>query len=102
VIIARLLFVGTSIARGPRDSGGADHLTRRAPARSRVPTRERLAPALRPSGFSPGIQYDAGPWRVAFRYPDELADLIVFLASDRAANVTGADFVIDGGLVTTL
>jgi NAD(P)-dependent dehydrogenase (short-subunit alcohol dehydrogenase family) len=24
------------------------------------------------------------------------------LASDRAGNVTGADFVIDGGLVTTL
>jgi len=25
-----------------------------------------------------------------------------FLASDRAGNVTGADFVIDGGLLTTL
>jgi len=31
----------------------------------------------------------------------EVADLVVFLASDRAANVTGADFAIDGGLIPT-
>jgi NAD(P)-dependent dehydrogenase (short-subunit alcohol dehydrogenase family) len=37
-----------------------------------------------------------------FTEPDEVADLVVLLASDRAANVTGADFVIDGGLVKTL
>jgi NAD(P)-dependent dehydrogenase (short-subunit alcohol dehydrogenase family) len=30
-----------------------------------------------------------------------VADLVVFLASDRAANVTGADFVIDGGMTAT-
>jgi len=34
--------------------------------------------------------------------PEEVTDLIVLLASDRAVNVTGADFVIDGGLLTTL
>jgi NAD(P)-dependent dehydrogenase (short-subunit alcohol dehydrogenase family) len=32
----------------------------------------------------------------------EVADLVVFLAGGRAGNVTGADFVIDGGLITTL
>ena len=37
-----------------------------------------------------------------FTRPDEVADLVVFLASGRAGNVTGSDFVIDGGLVTTL
>lgn len=37
-----------------------------------------------------------------FTRPPEVADLVLLLASDRAANVTGADFVIDGGLVTTL
>ncbi|MGW4353219.1 SDR family NAD(P)-dependent oxidoreductase [Nocardia sp. NPDC004582] len=36
-----------------------------------------------------------------FTRPDEIADLAVFLASPRAANITGSDFVIDGGLITT-
>ncbi len=37
-----------------------------------------------------------------FTRPEEVADLALFLASDRAANITGADFVIDGGLLQTL
>jgi NAD(P)-dependent dehydrogenase (short-subunit alcohol dehydrogenase family) len=37
-----------------------------------------------------------------FTEPGEVADLVLLLASDRAGNVTGADFVIDGGLITTL
>jgi NAD(P)-dependent dehydrogenase (short-subunit alcohol dehydrogenase family) len=37
-----------------------------------------------------------------FTYPEEIADLLLFLASERAANITGSDFVIDGGLVTTV
>jgi len=36
-----------------------------------------------------------------FTAPDEVADLVVLLASERAGNVTGSDFVIDGGLITT-
>ena len=35
-----------------------------------------------------------------FSRPEEVADLVL-LASDRTANVTGADFRIDGGLVAT-
>jgi NAD(P)-dependent dehydrogenase (short-subunit alcohol dehydrogenase family) len=37
-----------------------------------------------------------------FTRPEEVADLVVLLASDRAGNVTGADFVIDAGLINTL
>ena len=37
-----------------------------------------------------------------FTTPEEVADLIVFLASDRAANITGSDLRIDGGLITTI
>ena len=33
--------------------------------------------------------------------PDEAAQLIAYLASPMAASITGADFLIDGGLVKT-
>ena len=37
-----------------------------------------------------------------FTYAQEVADLVLLLASGRAGNVTGSDIVIDGGLITTL
>jgi NAD(P)-dependent dehydrogenase (short-subunit alcohol dehydrogenase family) len=37
-----------------------------------------------------------------FTHPEEVADLVVLLASERTANVTGTGFTIDGGLITTL
>jgi 3alpha(or 20beta)-hydroxysteroid dehydrogenase len=33
-----------------------------------------------------------------FAQPREISDLIVFLASDEASYITGAEFTIDGGL----
>ena len=36
-----------------------------------------------------------------FSTPEEVATLVAFLASPRTANVTGANYVIDGGLVKT-
>jgi NAD(P)-dependent dehydrogenase (short-subunit alcohol dehydrogenase family) len=37
-----------------------------------------------------------------FTRPEEVAALVLLLAGDAAGNVTGADFAIDGGLITTL
>ena len=37
-----------------------------------------------------------------FTTPEEVATLVVMLASDRTGNVTGSNYVIDGGLIKTL
>jgi NAD(P)-dependent dehydrogenase (short-subunit alcohol dehydrogenase family) len=36
-----------------------------------------------------------------FTTPEEVASLVTFLASERTANVTGANYVLDGGLIKT-
>lgn len=61
---------------------------------------------------SMGVDFDTARERVVasqggfstgrFTQPAEVADLVLLLASNRAGNVTGSDFLIDGGLVKTL
>lgn len=56
------------------------------------------------NGVDPGaIAEQAAAGAVAGRLtqPSEIADLVVYLASDRAGKITGAGFVIDGGLSAT-
>lgn len=43
-------------------------------------------------------QYPTG----RFTQPEEVADLVLFLCSSQASNITGASFVIDGGLTALL
>ena len=46
-------------------------------------------------------QVAAGAVTGRFTRPEEVADLVLLLASDRAGNVTGSDFIIDGGMIKT-
>jgi NAD(P)-dependent dehydrogenase (short-subunit alcohol dehydrogenase family) len=52
---------------------------------------------------SQDVQSQAAHQMVTGRFsrPEEVADLVLILASDRTANVTGADLTIDGGLIPT-
>jgi NAD(P)-dependent dehydrogenase (short-subunit alcohol dehydrogenase family) len=62
------------------------------------------ATVSRATGTSPQeVQSQAAHQMVTGRFsrPDEIADLVLILASDRTANVTGADITIDGGLIPT-
>ena len=58
------------------DAAGVDADTIRATATAAIPTRR-------------------------FTTPEEVATLVTLLASERLANVTGANYVIDGGLIKT-
>jgi NAD(P)-dependent dehydrogenase (short-subunit alcohol dehydrogenase family) len=62
------------------------------------------ATVSRATGASPqDVQSQAAQQMVTGRFsrPEEIADLALILASDRTANVTGADITIDGGLTPT-
>ena len=59
----------------------------------------------RATGVDPASVRDQAMAAIAtgrFSTPEEVATLVALLASPRTANVTGANYVIDGGLVKTL
>ncbi|OBH51726.1 SDR family oxidoreductase [Mycobacterium sp. E2479] len=47
-------------------------------------------------------EFASGTVSGRFTRPDEVADLVVMLASDRCANMMGAGVTVDGGMVPTL
>ena len=57
------------------------------------------------TGIDPGAVRESAIGNMAtrrFTSPDEVAALVAILASPRTANVTGSNYVIDGGLVKTM
>ena len=54
----------------------------------------------KPSDYEGNAVRDSATRR--FTTPQEVADLIVFLSSNRSGNVTGVDYLIDGGLIQTI
>ena len=68
-----------------------------------------LHEAVREAGIRSGRSTEA-QWRVwqeqyptqRFTQPNEVAELALFLCSERAANITGANLTIDGGLTALL
>jgi len=80
-----------------------------APSQGSVPrTRERGIGIAEPVGRATGAPPDQAARQFAtsvptgrFSTPEEVAALVMVLASDVGANVTGSDIRIDGGLIPT-
>jgi NAD(P)-dependent dehydrogenase (short-subunit alcohol dehydrogenase family) len=57
------------------------------------------ATGLKPEEVADKAAHDSVTGR--FTQPAEVADAVLLLVSDRAANITGADITVDGGLIPT-
>jgi NAD(P)-dependent dehydrogenase (short-subunit alcohol dehydrogenase family) len=57
------------------------------------------ATGMKPEEVADKAAHDSVTGR--FAQPGEVADAVLLLASDRTANITGADITIDGGLIPT-
>ncbi len=82
-----------SVAPGFTETTAATALIDRLAANSRTDrnaAREELMQSLG------GIPLGRPAW------PAEVAELVAFLASDRAASITGSEYVIDGGTIPTI
>jgi NAD(P)-dependent dehydrogenase (short-subunit alcohol dehydrogenase family) len=82
-----------SVAPGYTETGAAVALTERLAAKAGIDTTAARTALMESLG---GIPLGR-PAR-----PAEVAELIAFLASDRASSITGSEYVIDGGTIPTV
>jgi NAD(P)-dependent dehydrogenase (short-subunit alcohol dehydrogenase family) len=107
-----------------RGKGGTDQFhqvavegirSSRNPGQQRVPGAGRDGVVAGRGGVAQTVENATGQWpedvaRGAaaasvtgrFTHPEEVADVVLWLASERATNITGATVIIDGGLITTV
>src|SRR5262245_41441387 len=82
-----------SVAPGFTETTAATALIDRLAANSRTDRNGAREELMRSLG---GIPLGRPAW------PSEVAELVAFLASDRAASITGSEYVIDGGTIPTI
>lgn len=80
--------------------GAVDQLPRRRADDSRRASSLIAATGAKPEAIAGKAATESATAR--FTRPEEVADLVLMLASDRTGNVTGTDIVIDGGLISTM
>ena len=79
--------------RADRNAAGL-HVSRSLVPEGAVETREKLEAAVKSGGFAQ-MQTTIMPVGRP-RYPDEIAQAVLFLASDMASSISGANLIVDG------
>jgi NAD(P)-dependent dehydrogenase (short-subunit alcohol dehydrogenase family) len=82
-----------TVAPGFTQTAGADGLVERIAAGQQISGQDALQQVMDSLGGVP-LGHPA--------QPGDVAEMVAFLVSDRAASVTGAEFVIDGGTIPTV